>query len=449
MYILYKLKYNNLLYMNMNFDLDTSNYSKEDYYEIFNLDKSLSITEKLINEKHKTLLNNIKNENMDKEQKEEISIFLTECKKNLIEIIKKDSSYKLIDSDFITDMNRSITFNNSHHVIKKDGSDEYHTNKINPLPKNTISTLLNINTKFRKNFYGTKATDFVLDLPEEFKNVVSITVVSVQVPNSNYTFCSSYGTNEFTVELFDLSANNTAPLPGALKETKVIKIKEGIYTGPILQDYLNTNVFSIGELKRIGCKYDGISRKFRFFRDFRPPSEGGMEDETKIKRHFNLDFRLNENKTRPIQLNMGWILGYRQQYYNLDEDYIDASDVNFKLDQGYNPEAVYDNLGSRYFILCIDDFNKNYSNTLSSPFTESVFNNETAIAKVPNNPNSINFDDIFYQSRRNYFGPVNIKKLKIQLLDELGRVVDLNRNDFSFSIQIEQLYDVHLNKMYN
>ena len=52
MYILYKLKYNNLLYMN--FDLDTSNYSKEDYYDIFNLDKSLTITESLINEKHET-----------------------------------------------------------------------------------------------------------------------------------------------------------------------------------------------------------------------------------------------------------------------------------------------------------------------------------------------------------------------------------------------------------
>ena len=158
---------------------------------------------------------------------------------------------------------------------------------------------------------------------------------------------------------------------------------------------------------------------------------------------------MNEDQNRPIQMNMGWILGYRQQYYSWDEDYVDASGVNFKQDQGFNPEAVYDNLGSRYFILCIDDYNKNYSNTLSSPFTESVFNNETAIAKVPNNPNSINFDDIFYQSRRNYFGPVNIKKLNIQLLDELGRVVDLNRNDFSFSIQIEQLYDVHLNKMYN
>ena len=54
----------------MNFDFDTSNYSKEDYYDIFNLDKSLSITESLLNEKHKTLLNNIKNENMDVEKKE-------------------------------------------------------------------------------------------------------------------------------------------------------------------------------------------------------------------------------------------------------------------------------------------------------------------------------------------------------------------------------------------
>ena len=437
--------------MNMNFDLDTSNYSKQDYYDIFNLDKSLTITKSLVEEKHKTLLNNIENENIDEEQKKEISTFLTECKKNLLEIIKKDSNYKLINSDFVQDMNQSITFNNSHHVIKKDGSDEYHTNKINPLPKNTTSTLLNINTKFRKNFYETSATDFVLDLPEEFKNVVSITVVSVQVPNSNYTFCSSYGTNEFTVELFDLSANNVATTDwtNTVRETKVIKIKEGIYTGPILQDYLNTNVFSIGELKRIGCKYDGISRKFRFFRDFRAEEKGGMEDTGQVKRCFNIDFRLNEDKNRPIQMNMGWILGYRQQYYNWEEDYVDASGVNFKLDQGYNPEAVYDNLGSRYFILCIDDFNKNYSNTLSSPFTESVFNNETAIAKVPNNPNSVNFDDIFYQSRRNYFGPVNIKKIKIQLLDELGRVVDLNNNDFSFSIQIEQLYDVHLNKMYN
>lgn len=438
----------------MNFDLDTSNYSKEDYYDIFNLDKNITITKSILEEKHKNLLNNIENENMDEDKKKEIKQFLTECRGNLLKIIQKDINYKLIKTDFIEDMNQSVTFNNSHHVIKKDGSDEYHTNKINPLPKNTTSTLLNINTKFRKNFYETNATDFVLDLPEEFKNVVSITVVSVQIPNSNYTFCSSYGTNEFTVELFDLDSNGAVlddTSTSSAPSTHVIKIKEGIYTGTVLEEYLNTNVFTRDGLNRIGCKFDQISRKFRFFRDNRSVSDGGLPDDTvnNITFGFNIDFRLSEDKNRPIQLNMGWILGYRQQYYSWDEDYITKKKVNFKLDEGFNPEAVYDNLGSRYFILCIDDFNKNYSNTLSSPFAESVFNNESAIAKVPNNPNSINFDDIFYQSRRNYFGPVNIKKLNIQLLDELGRVVDLNRNDFSFSIQIEKLYDMHLNKMYN
>ena len=31
-----------------------------------------------------------------------------------------------------------------------------------------------------------------------------------------------------------------------------------------------------------------------------------------------------KHKDRPIQMNMGWILGYRQQYYNWEEDYVDA-----------------------------------------------------------------------------------------------------------------------------
>ena len=49
-----------------------------------------------------------------------------------------------------------------------------------------------------------------------------------------------------------------------------------------------------------------------------------------IKRSFNLDFRLNEDKDRPIQMIYGWILGYRQQYYNWEEDYVDASRCKFK-----------------------------------------------------------------------------------------------------------------------
>jgi hypothetical protein len=44
--------------------------------------------------------------------------------------------------------------------------------------------------------------------------------------------------------------------------------------------------------------------------------------------------------------------------------------------------------------------------------------------------------------KREYFGPVTIQKLTIQLLDEFGRIVDLNYMDFSFSMLITIAYDL-------
>ena len=194
-----------------------------------------------------------------------IKLFLTECKNNLLEIIKTDQvNYKLIDSDFIPNLEDSETFEtNSHFVIKKqEDANIHHTNKINPFARQTKTQLININTKFRKEYYNTNATDFILDLPEEYKNVTSLTVQSVQIPNSNYTFSSSMGTNEFGVELFEL--DNTGTVINNTQIKKVIRILDGIYTGSILKDYLNTYVFSDLSLNRIACDFDIISRKFRF-----------------------------------------------------------------------------------------------------------------------------------------------------------------------------------------
>ena len=415
----------------MNFDLDNKNYTKQDCMEIFNLDKDMNVTSDKIKKQYDKLLNDIEKENLDSDSLNNFKIFLKNCHDKLISDIEENTNnYKLINTDFTTNLNVSETFqSNNKFVIKKDGENEYHTNKINPFSKKERIQLININTRFRKNYYETKSTDFIVDLPEEFKNVTSITVVSVQIPNSCYNFTSTLGTNEFTIELFDLNGINVVP---GTQEIKTIKISNGIYTGKQLENYLNTFVLSTPPLNRIGCKYDEITRKFRFFRDYRPVADGGLPLNTSgVKHCFNLDFRSQSELTRPIQLNMGWILGYRQQYYNWVSDYVDNSSVSYSSQEGYNPEAVYDNLVCRYFILCINDFNKNYSNTLTSPFQESIFNNENAIAKIPSNPNMINFSDIFYQSRRSYFGPVDIKKLHIQIMDEFGRIIDLNNNDFS------------------
>ena len=103
----------------MNFDLDTDNYSKEDYFDIFDLDKSIHPSKETIKDKYETLLNNISEENIDSDEKVKMKLFLTECKNNLLKLVGQDN-YKLIETDFIPNLDTNETFqNNNTFVIKK------------------------------------------------------------------------------------------------------------------------------------------------------------------------------------------------------------------------------------------------------------------------------------------------------------------------------------------
>ena len=42
---------------------------------------------------------------------------------------------------------------------------------------------------------------------------------------------------------------------------------------------------------------------------------------------------------------------------------------------------------------------------------------------------------------RDYFGPVNLQIMNIQLLDEYGRILDLNNMDWSLTLELELLYE--------
>ena len=46
-----------------------------------------------------------------------------------------------------------------------------------------------------------------------------------------------------------------------------------------------------------------------------------------------------------------------------------------------------------------------------------------------------------FTKTRRYFGPINLQKIKIKLLDQYGRQINLNNMDYSFSLEIEQKYN--------
>jgi predicted secreted protein len=78
-------------------------------------------------------------------------------------------------------------------------------------------------------------------------------------------------------------------------------------------------------------------------------------------------------------------------------------------------------------------------------FSKSMISNNI-LAVIPiskNNTTNIYTDKCsdFIEKKREYFGPVKIQKLKIQLLNQYGDLFDLNNMDFSFSVDLEMGYD--------
>jgi hypothetical protein len=42
---------------------------------------------------------------------------------------------------------------------------------------------------------------------------------------------------------------------------------------------------------------------------------------------------------------------------------------------------------------------------------------------------------------RKYNGPINLKKIHVKVLDKYGNIIDLNNMDFSFTLELEILYE--------
>ena len=71
----------------MDFDLTIDNYSKDDYFEIFDLDKNMNPTKKEIEKKVIIIVNNFENEDMTLDDKEDMKLFLLGCRNNLLVIL--------------------------------------------------------------------------------------------------------------------------------------------------------------------------------------------------------------------------------------------------------------------------------------------------------------------------------------------------------------------------
>ena len=148
-----------------------------------------------------------------------------------------------------------------------------------------------------------------------------------------------------------------------------------------------------------------------------------------------------------LPLYLGWQLGYRTNIYDSGPPF-DVSGVTVPPSAVVSEGLCYIK-GPQYLFVAIDDYNNNVNNYYVSAYTDSI-NNNNILARI--NLASIQQSNGVYQTgeddgfstqinrSRNYFGPVNIEKMRITLYDEYGRIINLNNMDWSCSIMFECMY---------
>jgi hypothetical protein len=415
---------------------------------------------------------------------------------------------------------------------------------LNPNLKNITSRFINLDSQFRQATSGTESssTDYTLDLSEHLTNVLSLRLYSVQIPVTWYAIDFTYGNTCFWINIIDSSDNNIANIP--------ISIEPGNYNPTDFVSILNTGSVDVGGNSNFksSCFQDCSSIVTQTYPISYNKNTGkimmnftGIIYRTDMKQYplttnttkitffdiYNIlqcDTLYCNNQANTIDQTLGWLMGYRTPYINID------------VSGNANAVAVLDLYGPKYLILALDDYNQNHINNGLISITElstnvklpSYYNPKLPISCIPlniqennlennmENGNNTNGDmlieklDLLYKkipqvissnprvltqsqiytinqiiknngkntnfrtkaptvsdtfaliplkisnnttgnmyvefggtlqdNKRNYFGPVNIERMRVKLLDDKGNVINLNGADWSCTIISENLY---------
>jgi hypothetical protein len=343
-------------------------------------------------------------------------------------IIKDDQIIPNIKSEINTPyyelagrVNPSLNNKNNTNIIVNTDVNTISPGELNSVKRITQFLNVNLNSCFRNNYYQSNPCDFTYQLPTEIYKVVSMRLVSIEIPNSWYLFSDKKKNNKFQIIIHKQHDKQQ----DLINECYNIDIPEGNYNCDTLQEYLNSTYFFESDvdtlLKHLKFSINPYSLKSSF--------EVINEEECDYKITFSLKF--TDDITQNIMNTFGWIIGFRLGNY-------------LNIDTCITSESLFDAGGDRYVYLCINDFQYN-NNTSNLVYFDKSSLNEEVIAKIPMingklslivNDNNNNLSKI-----RRYNGPVNISRLQIKILDRFGCVIDLNNMDFSMTLELEILYE--------
>lgn len=281
-------------------------------------------------------------------------------------------------------------------------------------PTDAVSEYINIDSRFRVNPGTTSSTDFYVRLPRTYKNIISMRLASIELPNMWYEFSQERGNVSFLVNVGG--------------DVKTVTIPEGNYLGfPDLLCSVQTALTTAFPTVTWTFDIPTTSSTFRATLSAivgSTPQVFGMDFSTVIP---------GENpsiKLRPFDNGLGYFLGFIKGVYGGSSS--------------YTAETVPFVVGPNYVFIELDKYegieSVSFSDSSRGAFAKIIVTGEKGLLIVDNESNRISKTVKFSQ-------PQNISGFRVRLTDPYGIVLKMASN-FSFTLELVEAVNVNLYNSY-
>jgi hypothetical protein len=300
-------------------------------------------------------------------------------------------------------------------------SSDFYRGRIDPLSKRTMKTHLNIDSRFRNNYKNSISSNFQIDLPTILLNVLTMQINTFEYTSNIFNISDKMKNNFFMISL------NTG-------YNVMISLNKGIYTITSIIIAINLAIQTAATNILISDPPSSVALASILIASLIDGNECKIYSTNPLN-PFTISFNTYEegskNTAINLQTTLGWMLGFREGEYKDLASYISEGNI----------DLVY----PKYLYLSIDDYNKNVNNEFYNCILNQSLLSSNILARLTLNSTTQTFFQnnlIPITTYRNYFGPVDIQKLHIQLLDEFGRIVDTQYMDYSFCLTLDLVHNL-------
>jgi len=289
--------------------------------------------------------------------------------------------------------------------------------------------VISIDSRFRTNLLESQ-TNFNLKLLAPIKNVVSIRLSSLEIPNTWYVISEERGNNSLDVEISDSVLNPLTGISFKFSKARII-LPSGNYSlsGP------NSILTALSERLNEAFPYDII----QFGVSINPYSslisifcETVIEPKQDV--NFILDFTQGKFGNRNFNFGLGFNLGFANK----------RTESNWIHTANYIPDLI----DSNYIFLNLNPdwkvvTHRNPDNTVSSAFAKVIINSVKNDVVFDNGSNTITK---LYTLKQ----PSNISEIPILITDEYNQQIITNGGSVSLTLELTEvlnskLYELHRN----